>query len=471
MATVKSALRYLRRYGLGNSLTLAMEKWFIDKRRFSPKKERRLPSFDMTYERAEKPTLAVRDGLVPLSVMYLIHYFYPKKKGGTERFTLNLAKQQAALGNKPFVLVLEANESNSIYTERYGDILWREYEYDGVDCIAFSHKKAPRGLYYKTVSDGDTALADFAEFIVRRKRIDVVHATYPQPFASFLLRMKQIGVPYIVTCTDFCMMCHYATMVDKKGDFCKSAEGGKRCAEICSTWGCPDFEGRTRVAKTVLSGAELVTVPSEFVAKIIGAEFKGVRILPVAHGISDSFTFARREGGVKRFVYAGTLSMLKGIHLLIEEFVKLEGEDLSLEIYGDGNESYKKQLARIADGRVRFMGAVPGEKMPGIYSAADCVIVPSMWYETYNFVLREALMTGALVISADIGAMPEAVDVGENGFLFTASDAASLGDALRQALEFDFDKYKRRDFPSLCDEAEIYFAAYHAAIAKKAAPV
>ena len=98
--------------------------------------------------------------------------------------------------------------------------------------------------------------------------------------------------------------------------------------------------------------------------------------------------------------------------------------------------------------------------MPEIYSAADCVIVPSMWYETYNFVLREALMTGALVIASDIGAMPEAVDVGENGYLFSPASTDSLEECLRDALTFDFSSYKKKSFPTTESEGKIYAAIY-----------
>jgi glycosyltransferase involved in cell wall biosynthesis len=83
-----------------------------------------------------------------------------------------------------------------------------------------------------------------------------------------------------------------------------------------------------------------------------------------------------------------------------------------------------------------------------------------MWYETYNFVLREALMTGALVVSADIGAMPEAVNEGENGYLFAPSEVESLKAALKKAADFDFTGYKRRNFPTLAEEAEIYCRLY-----------
>ena len=186
----------------------------------------------------------------------------------------------------------------------------------------------------------------------------------------------------------------------------------------------------------------------------------------MAHGISTAFEFSQREGKPRHFVYAGTLTALKGVHMLIDAFNSDAMKDAVLDIYGEGDESYVSTLREKATERIKLHGAVAGDKMPEIYAAADCVIVPSMWYETYNFVLREALMTGALVLSADIGAMPEAVDEGANGYLFAPADRRSLEQALIKALDFDFSGYKKRSFPSLRDEAEIYFAVYHKACNK-----
>ena len=467
MSRLKRVFRYIGHYGVKSALGVAKEKLLIDPKRFSPDKKRTLPGFDLTYKKAMLPQL-VSDGenYEPLTVMYLIHYFYPERKGGTERFTLNLAKTQKELGNSPIVLVLDANEPKSLYTERCGNILYRYYEHEGIECIGFRHIKAPLGLYYKSVNLNDNEMKAFAKFITEKHSVDVVHATYPQPFASFLMYCLESDIPYVATCTDFCMMCHYSTMVDTNGDFCVSTEEGKRCSEICKTYGCRDFAERRANAAKVLSGAEIVTVPSDFVARVMGNEYKEVSFVPVPHGISSAFEYKERQGRVKKFVYAGTLTALKGVHMLIESFNSLEQTDITLDIYGEGNDSYTKQLLSLAGERVKLHGAVPGDKMPEIYSCADCVIVPSMWYETYNFVLREALMTGAFVLSANIGAMPEAVKEGENGYLFAPSDREALTVAMKKALEFDFGNYSTSAFPSLRDEGAVYFAIYRRACKK-----
>ena len=464
MAKFRGVFRHIGQYGIRGTFGLIREKLFIDPKRFSARKKRRIPDFPANYLRAAMPRCPEEHP--GFTVLYCLHYFYPKKRGGTERFTLNLAKEAAAVGNRALVLTMEGNEPESLYTERLGNILFRYYEYSGVRCIGFRYKKAPPGIYYKNISEGDSEQAVFAEYILSREGVDIVHATYPQPFATLLSVCRKRGLPYLVTCTDFSTLCHYSTMVDRSGDFCRGSDGGARCAAVCPTYGCPDQRARFIAAKRLLSGAALVTVPSEFVARVLSAEFRNLPILPIAHGISGDFRYKERRGPVKRFVYAGTLSPLKGVHLLIEAFGRLRQQDISLLIYGRGEGGYERALKRGADERVRFMGAADAEAMPDIFSSCDCAVIPSIWYETYNFSLREAMRCGALVVAADIGAMPEAIDEGKNGFLFEAGSVDALYRALCLALDFDLRSYKPKHFPSTSDEWDIYSAAYRLAISE-----
>ena len=150
MASIRKIFRYMGHYGVKSTFGLIREKLLVDPKRFSAKKARRLPHFPTEYKKAELPCPS-RAETSKDNILYLIHYFYPAKKGGTERFTLNLAKELIKQGNNATVLVLEANESASIYTDSCGDILYRQYSYDGVDCIAFRHKRAPLGIYYKSM--------------------------------------------------------------------------------------------------------------------------------------------------------------------------------------------------------------------------------------------------------------------------------------------------------------------------------
>ena len=66
----------------------------------------------------------------------------------------------------------------------------------------------------------------------------------------------------------------------------------------------------------------------------------------------------------------------------------------------------------------------------------DAVVVPSLVWETYSIVAREAMSLGIPVIASRIGALPEAIRDGENGLLFTPGSAQELA-AILQMLDHD----------------------------------
>ena len=83
--------------------------------------------------------------------------------------------------------------------------------------------------------------------------------------------------------------------------------------------------------------------------------------------------------------------------------------------------SYPVLSAPIGE-RAGLIGALSIETAARYLNArdVDAVIIPSLVWETYSIVAREAMACGVPVIASRIGALPEAVRDGENGLLFDA---------------------------------------------------
>jgi phosphatidylinositol alpha-1,6-mannosyltransferase len=88
--------------------------------------------------------------------------------------------------------------------------------------------------------------------------------------------------------------------------------------------------------------------------------------------------------------------------------------------------------------RVRFLGAVPHEEMPGLHAAADVFFLPSRrtaaWEENFPNAALEAMAAGRPVVAGDVGGLPEIVAHGETGFLADPDDPAALAAALERLL-------------------------------------
>jgi glycosyltransferase involved in cell wall biosynthesis len=80
---------------------------------------------------------------------------------------------------------------------------------------------------------------------------------------------------------------------------------------------------------------------------------------------------------------------------------------------------------------VKFLGPVYGDDLQEILLPARAVVVPSEWYENTPYALLETLASGTPVIAARVGSLPERVQDGYNGFLFTPGDAHDLADKIR----------------------------------------
>jgi len=84
--------------------------------------------------------------------------------------------------------------------------------------------------------------------------------------------------------------------------------------------------------------------------------------------------------------------------------------------------------------RVTFQGAVPHSLLPTYYSAADLVVVPSL-YESFGLVALEAMACGAPVVASRVGGLQWTVQDGRSGFLVRRRDPRLFAAAMRLVLE------------------------------------
>jgi glycosyltransferase involved in cell wall biosynthesis len=83
---------------------------------------------------------------------------------------------------------------------------------------------------------------------------------------------------------------------------------------------------------------------------------------------------------------------------------------------------------------VVITGFVNQSGMGRYYAAADVLVLPSS-HEPWGLVLNEGMCFGLPVIASDaVGAAPDLVRSGENGFVYPVGDVTALAAALRRLL-------------------------------------
>lgn len=83
--------------------------------------------------------------------------------------------------------------------------------------------------------------------------------------------------------------------------------------------------------------------------------------------------------------------------------------------------------------RVRLVGRVPREEMPGWYRGAD-LITSASWYDSFGITAVEGMAAGVPVVATEVGGFPDTVVDGLTGRLVPPHQPNALGHAMRSVL-------------------------------------
>ncbi len=190
----------------------------------------------------------------------------------------------------------------------------------------------------------------------------------------------------------------------------------------------------------LLSRAEIVAAVSEHVRGDVLEHFpkrdpQTVRVIP--NGVDPSFFLtperrlleadrARGAFGLIRpyAIAVGRRNPRKNLARLVRSFVDSGLDDLDLVLAGptDGprDVALEETIASAAGGRIRQLGEVSNELLPGLYAGAECACYVSL-AEGFGVPPLEAMATGTPVLASDIPPLRE-----------VAADAALLVDPLSE---------------------------------------
>jgi glycosyltransferase involved in cell wall biosynthesis len=126
------------------------------------------------------------------------------------------------------------------------------------------------------------------------------------------------------------------------------------------------------------------------------------------------------------FLYAGKFYELKDLHLLIQTFMCLKGEQYRLLLIGQGEQ--EQELKRLAenDNRILFMPFRNQTVMPVIYRIGDVFVLPSK-SETWGLGVNEAMACSrAAIVSDACGCASDLIVEGETGYVFKTNNGTDL---------------------------------------------
>jgi len=181
----------------------------------------------------------------------------------------------------------------------------------------------------------------------------------------------------------------------------------------------------------------VVFTPSEYVKQKVMKRFGIENVVVTSNGVDTSHFHPGAKQNTYEFperyiFFVGSLQPRKNLHLLLKAWHEIKNEfpELWLVVAGEAGNVFGK-IIFLADERVRFLGYVTDDDLPGLYAHAELFVLPS-FDEGCGLPALEAMACGAPVIVSDGGALPETV--GDAGMFFNLSNPSGLSIAIKECL-------------------------------------
>lgn len=410
-----------------------------------------------------------------MHILIVANGYPPTAVGGVETYSAELSRYLARQGHQVTVFCRESDFSRSDYE------ITTEFV-DRVKIIRVVNDYKHAHSFRQTIVDDQ--LERIFDDLLQAEQPDLIHFNHLIALSARLpLIAAQRQIPTVSTLHDFWTICHRVNLIDWRGRICPGPLHGVNCAacvvggtlrqKVSLTIGktarllkrflppklrkvmrsrflededqppalasSPEiFAERLAIFTQANISAKRILVPSEYVRKQFtsnGIPFERVDVLPLGIEQMANVQTPQARSDLLTFAAIGPLQPIKGMDIAVKAFRKVPGNNIRLKIYGRTDLFPRNHPRRVielaqADPRVSIMGPFNPADRTSVYNSFDILIVPSRAPETFSFVTREALQLGKPVIAADIGALPEIIQNGVNGFLFPPGEIQPLAKIL-----------------------------------------
>lgn len=180
--------------------------------------------------------------------------------------------------------------------------------------------------------------------------------------------------------------------------------------------------------------SDYILCPSRFVinsAKANNIPEKSLIYLP--YGVDAKIPTINKMNKKKdkfRVLYVGRVTLMKGLHYLIEAFKRIKIKNIELIIVGklSNDSKYLPSLSK----NIKFFSWMPPDRLQMFYNSADIFIIPSL-IEGSSRVGFEAMAAGLPTIATDRCGIP--IKDGSNGLIIPACNTKAIEDSVVKLYE------------------------------------
>jgi glycosyltransferase involved in cell wall biosynthesis len=326
-------------------------------------------------------------------------------------------------------------EEGSIH--RMGDALASQHDVDYFIASTEEMMRTPKVLLPLRIYWNGPVL-ELLEEQQRRGRFDFwqIHNLFPAISPGAYTLAEKLGVPIIHYLHNYRMGCLNGFWFTK-GEECRKCSGGNFLPGVIGKCWRGSYAQSTAMAM-MLTDVRLrglteqvrrwIAISHSQKEAHVGIGLPADRIDVVHHFLDHDPAMETPDFPADGYgLFIGRLSAEKGVDRLLEAWSKL-GRNRRLVIAGDGPEmvSLQAKAARLHLDNVVFAGFVEPSAQKELWAGAAFSIVPSLWQEPFGIVVLEAWARGRTVVAHRIGALPEIITDGVDGFLADPNDADDL---------------------------------------------
>jgi glycosyltransferase involved in cell wall biosynthesis len=375
-----------------------------------------------------------------MRILMVSHGYPPWGLAGVERVTQQTARSLSEAGHEVTVFSRRATPAPSLPR------LERARRIDGVQVAMAGGGGNPSGGPFPGHHDRLERIFEQLLLEVLPEVVVVGHLFAHSP--GYVQVAHRWRVPVVLELHDFYTACERAHLERPSGELCEGPEGGRACARHCFSEQA-EADGRwalrTHLFNLALTQADALVCPSRFVADYfseLGIDREHMHIIPngiVFEGRRSSAHSERATPPPTKTLHLASLGVAtphKGQHIVVDALRKARLPAVRYTLFGALTQPYTRDLRKTADEskgvELRTYGPYDPLSLPALLADVDVAIVPSLVWETFSIVAREAMACGVPVIASRLGALPEAVREGENGLLFTPGATAELAELLQR---------------------------------------
>lgn len=222
-------------------------------------------------------------------------------------------------------------------------------------------------------------------------------------------------------------------------------------------YGYPEtWENRSRIwiERKALRRADAVFGPSRLVASLVERDIgRPVAVIEspflLGPGQMDDRLFRENLAGKKYLLFFGSLSKLKGVHLIAEIIGELLSEHPEINFVFAGKcfsfngrpiIEHVRECAGTEKERVVYLGPLQHNQLYPVVANAYAVVLPSLIDNLPNTCI-EAMAFKRVVVASRGASFEQLIDPGVSGFLCNNGSSSSLYSEIRQVLSLPADRY------------------------------